>query len=319
MNLGARGWGLVVCALLAAAPARAAERYAVVISGASAGESYAKDYDKWRASLQQVLKTRLKLPDTHIVFMGEPLPEKPTRDNVRRVIGDLRAKMTKDDLLLVMLIGHGTFDGQAAKFNLVGPDMSSTEWAALLQNIAGTVVVVNTTGASFPFLAELSGRGRVVITATDSAAQKFDTVFPQYFIEGLDNDGADVDKNGRISVWEAFSYASAAVKQHYEQRGQLSTERPLLDDNGDKVGKEAAAPGPDGAVARATYLDAEQLPPAGADGSLAALIRRRAALEAEIEQLKARKDTMPAAQYEQEFEKLAVELAKVAKEIREKS
>jgi hypothetical protein len=315
----ARAGAALLCLLGVSEPVRAAERYALVITGAAAGDNYAKEYEKWRASLLQTLKTRLKLPDDRIVMMAEALPEKPTRDNVRRIVGDLRNKVAKEDVLFLMLIGHGTFDGQVAKFNLVGPDMDSAEWASLLQNIAGKVVVVNTTGASFPFLAELSARGRVVITATDSAAQKFDTVFPQYFIEGMNNESADVDKNGRISIWEAFSYASAAVKQHYEQRGQLSTERPLLDDNGDRIGKEAAAPGPDGTIARATYLDAEEVPPPGADAALAALIRRRTQLEGEIEQLKIRKDTMPPAQYDQEFEKLAVELAKVAKEIREKS
>ncbi len=47
------------------------------------------------------------------------------------------------------------------------------------------------------------------------------------------------------------------MKQHYEQRGQLTTERALIDDNGDGVGREAEAPGPDGALARILYLDAE--------------------------------------------------------------
>jgi hypothetical protein len=312
---------LVLCSAVVgrASAAAAAEHYALVITGASAGDNYAKDYDKWRTTLTQALKTRLKMPDDHIVALAESLPDKATRDNVRRVLGELRGRIAKDDVLLVVLIGHGTFDGEAAKFNLVGPDMDSNEWATLLQGISGRIVLVNTTGSSFPFLADLSGPNRVVITATDSAAQKFDTVFPQYFVEALASDAADLDKNGRVSVWEAFSFASLAVKQYYEQRGQLSTERPVLDDNGDKVGKEAAAPGPDGAIARVTYLDSDQLPPAGADGSLAALIRRRAELEGEIEQLKAKKGTMAAEQYDQEFEKLAVELAKVTKQIKEKS
>ena len=39
--------------------------------------------------------------------------------------------------------------------------------------------------------------------------------------------------------------------------GQLATERPLLDDTGDGVGREAGAPGPDGAVAQVTYLQPE--------------------------------------------------------------
>ncbi len=92
-----------------------------------------------------------------------------------------------------------------------------------------------------------------MITATDSAAQKYATVFPEYFIKAMKEASSDLDKNGRTSIFEVFSAASAAVKQHYEQRGQLSTERALIDDNGDGKGREAAAEGPDGGLARIAY------------------------------------------------------------------
>ena len=151
--------------------------------------------------------------------------------------------MTRDDLLIVLLVGHGTSDGEAAKFNLVGPDMDSSEWASLLQPLPGQVAIVNTTAGSFPFIERLSGPRRIVISATDSAAQRFDTVFPEYFIRAFRDESADLDKNGRVSVWEAFASASAAVKRHYQQRGQLSTERALLDDNGDGVGQKRLGEG----------------------------------------------------------------------------
>ena len=116
---------------------------------------------------------------------------------------------------------------------------------------------VNTTSSSFQFVPALSGKNRIVIAATDSAAQKYATVFPQYFIEALDQGAkADNDKNGRLSVWEAFAYASQAVKQAFEQKGTLVTERSVIDDNGDGVGKEAAAAtGNDGVLAKTTFLD----------------------------------------------------------------
>ena len=79
-----------------------------------------------------------------------------------------------------------------------------------------------------------------MITATDSAAQKYATVFPEYFVKAMKEASTDLDKNGRTSIFEVFAAASAAVKQHYEQRGQLTTERALLDDNGDGKGREAA-------------------------------------------------------------------------------
>ena len=89
-----------------------------------------------------------------------------------------------------LLIGHGTsVNGEDAKFNLVGPDLSASEWAALLKPIPGRLVFVDTTGASFPFLQKLAGRGRVILTATDSAAQQFETVFPEFFIKAFERSG----------------------------------------------------------------------------------------------------------------------------------
>ena len=143
--------------------------------------------------------------------------------------------------MLVVLLGHGTYDGNVAKFNLVGPDLTAKDWTDLLTGVQGRVALVNTTEASFPFLESLTAKGRVVITATDSAAQKYATVFPEYFVKAMKEASTDLDKNGRTSIFEVFAAASAAVKQHYEQRGQLTTERALLDDNGDGKGREATA------------------------------------------------------------------------------
>jgi hypothetical protein len=303
-----------------AADVRAGERYALVVSGASGGEKYAAQHQKWRDELVAALRNTFVFPEANVVTLVEADPggSKATAENLRRLMGDLRRRLTRDDLLLVVLIGHGTFDGEAAKFNLVGPDLTAAEWKTLLDGIAGRVVVVNTTESSYPFLEELSQRGRVIITATDSVAQRFATVFPEYFVRAISDLSSDFDKNGRVSVWEAFSAASSAVKLYYEQRGQLSTERPVLDDNGDKVGREAQAPGPDGTLARTTYLDAEP-GTITADVALAGLQRRRAALEAQLEELKAKKESLATDDYEAQLERILVELARVARQIRMRS
>ena len=228
--------------------------------------------------------------------------------------------MTKDDQLLVLLIGHGTsLDGDEAKFNLVGPDLSASEWSDLLRPLPGRLVFVNTTGASFPFLRKLAGKGHVVLTATDAAAQQFETVFPEFFIKAFDDAAADLDRNGRVSIWEAFTYASAGVRQWFEQKGQLPTERPLLDDTGAGVGREAQNPGTDGAIARVTYLEPDAALALPADTALAGLMRRRADLETLLEELKARKESTPPDQYDAELEKLLVEIARISAQIRAKS
>lgn len=311
---------VLLSAVLAAVPAQAQTRRALIVSGASGGAKYAEQMRDWRAGLQQALVERYGFaPGDVRVLVDETVKtgEQATAANVRRVLGELKAAAAKDDWLLVVLFGHGTYDGEVAKFNLVGPDLTAAEWASLLNAVPGRVAVVNTTEASFPFLQELAAKGRIVITATDSAAQKYATVFPEYFVKAMREASTDLDKNGRTSIYEVFAAASAAVRQHYEQRGQLVTERAVLDDTGDGVGREADKEGPDGGLARLFYLDAGT-PVATADPELAALLTRQRALETAAEEHKLKKGEMPDAQWTAEFEKLMLELAQVSAEIRKR-
>jgi len=307
----------LILVVLFAPGLQAADRYAVVITGASGGPVYAEKYDKWRSSFLMTLKQKLNYPDDHVFVLAETEGKtvgRATRDNVRRVFSALRGRLTSDDLLFVILIGHGTTDEDEAKFNLVGPDLSSAEWADIVKPLAARLVLVNTTGGSFPFMRRLAGKGRVVLTATDSPAQQFETVFPEFFLKAFDDSKADEDKNGRVSMWEAFSYASSAVHQWFEQRGQLSTERPLLDDNGDGVGREAQNPGTDGALARTVYLAAE--PPGAGDPDL---LKRRAVLERQLDDLRTRKASSPnPSQLDPDIEKLLIEIAQLSRQLREK-
>jgi hypothetical protein len=308
--------------LLGASPADAGERYAMVVAGASGGDVYARKYDQWRATFVATLREKFGYATDRLRIFAETGSEgvqKATRENVRRELLEFRKRLTKDDQLLILLIGHGTtIDGEDAKFNLVGPDMSASDWAELTKPLPGRLVFVDTTGASFPFLQKLAGRGRVILTATDSAAQQFETVFPEYFVNAFNDAAADTDKDGRVSLWEAFAFASAGVHQWFEQKGQLPTERPLLDDTGGGIGREAMNPGTDGEVARVTFLEPEAaaLP---ANTTIGALQKRRAELEAQIEDLKGRKASLPPDQYEAELERLVLELARVAQQIRTKS
>jgi hypothetical protein len=309
------------CALALPGPAAGQARYGLVITGASGGERYAEDHAKWRAALAETLLGRMAMPEANLRVLSETGDggARATRENVRQALTELAGSVRRTDLLLVILIGHGTFDGVDAKFNLVGPDLEAEEWKTLLAGIGGRIVFVNTTGASFPFLQRLSGENRILIAATDTAAQSFSTVFPEYFSQSFMDAGADLDKNTRVSVLEAFTYASTRVRQHYEQRGQLATERPVIDDNGDGIGKEAGQPGPDGALAARTYLDPSDTLALPADPELGELVRRRAALEEQVEELKARKPMLQPGEYEKELERLLIELARVSREIRRRS
>jgi hypothetical protein len=313
----------IVFTLSGATASTAGEQFAMVVTGASGGDAYAQKYDQWRATFVSTLREKFGYSADRLRVLAEAESEgvqKATRENVQRVLLELRKRLSKDDQLLILLVGHGTsLDGEDAKFNLVGPDMSATEWAELLKPLPGRVVFVNTTGASFPFLQKLAGRGRVVLTATDSALQQFETTFPEYFVNAFTDPAADTDKDGRVSLWEAFAFASAGVRQWFEQKGQLATERPLLDDTGAGVGREAINPGADGQIAGRTFLEPETAVSAPADALIGTLQKRRAELEAQIEDLKARKSSMPSDQYEAELERLLLELARVVQQIKAKS
>lgn len=311
---------MFAAALLIAAPSAEAQpqRFAIIVCGAAGGPEYAAQYTRWSDDLTRTLVESLKFDRAAVTTLADN-PQSATAstaENVRRAIASVNERMTRDDLLLLVLIGHGTFDGTDAKFNLVGKDLESSQWAALIRPLAGRVVIVNTSSASFPFLERLAGPRRVVITATDSVVQRFDTIFPEYFIHALTDPAADLDKNSRISIWEAFAAATTAVRRHYQQRGQLSTEHALLDDNGDGVGKDPGDPGEDGSLASRTYLD-ENLPGAApTDEVLLKLLQKKAMLEADLEDLKIRKTFLPREQYAKEFERIMIELAQVSHDIR---
>lgn len=307
--------------VVSAAGAAAETRWAVIVSGASGGEKYAEQMAAWRSELRSSLVDRYGFKPEHVKLLVDETAttgDRATAANVRSLFAEIKKSGSKEDFVLIVLLGHGTFDGDVAKFNLVGPDMTAQDWTELLNGVQGRVAVVNTTEASFPFLEALSSKGRIVITATHSAAQKYATVFPEYFVKAMKEASTDLDKNGRTSLFEVFAAASAAVKQHFEQRGQLITEHAVIDDNGDGKGRQATDEGPDGGVARIAFLDTEAVP-ANATPELAALIKRRRELEAQAEAHKQLKGVMPDAEWTARFETLMLELAQVSAEIRKKS
>jgi hypothetical protein len=314
-------WGVAALLLLAPVPALAQQRFALIVSGATGGDDYAAQYAAWTDSLRRTLVTRLGFDPSLVTVLSESdTPEvSATAQNVRKAISAVRERMRREDLLFVLLIGHGTFDGVDAKFNLVGPDLESSEWAQLLEPLPGRVVIVNSTAGSFPFIERLTGSRRMVITATDSVAQRFDTVFPEFFIRAFEDEAADLDKNGRISIWEAFTFAAAGVRRHYQQLGQLATERALLDDNGDGIGSSATEQGADGAQASRTYLDPDVPGAAPTDEELLRLLQRKALLEGELEELRIRRAFLSAEEYAREFERIIIEYARVASEVRKRA
>ncbi len=308
--------------LLAASPAAAQPaRYAVLVQGASGEPAFATQHRAWLDQMVTTLRDKFGMAPANVIIHAEQPRDgehRATADLVRATFDRLGQTLQPTDVLFVMLIGHGTGDSASAKFNLVGPDLTVQEWEALLKPVLSRVVFVNAASASFPFAAGLTGDRRIVITATSAPAQRFSTIFAEAFVQALNASAADLDKNNRISIWEAFTYASRLVKQSYEQKGLLATERALIEDNGDGVGREATtATGEDGTLATMTYLDAvvEARP---TDSALQMLLQRQEVLTTDIDELKRKKASMPSAEYEAAWEKLMIDLATVSAEVRKR-
>ena len=313
------------CLLLSAAPVRA-ETHLAVIVGLGGEPEHAETFRRWAGSLVDHATDRLGIPRSRVLYLLEDpqqdakrTPQKATKEAVEKGLRAMAAATRPDDVAFIVLIGHGTWDGKAAKFNLPGPDMTAADFAAILKTF-GTknIVFVNTASASGPFVEALGGTAKVVVTATRSGAENFATLFGGYFIDALASDAADADKNRRVSVLEAFNAARIEVARAYQQRGVMLTERALLEDGGDGEGsQDPSAGGKDGSVAAVLSLgtpkEALALP---ADPKLRQLYEERRALEQKAESIKLLKASMPAAQYADELEKVLVELAKKTQEIR---
>lgn len=312
---------VLACLLMASAErGESADRFALIVSGAAGGSQYAQRYDAWRDQLLSILRDQFGYPADHIqVLSDSPSPgtKRSTAENVRLSVDALRQQTKADDVVLVILIGHGsTGEAEESKFNLVGPDLTAREWADLLKPVAGRMVFVDTSGGSFPFLKALAAPGRIVLTANNSPGQVFETVFADFFIRALGDQAADADKNQKVSIQEAFDFASAGVKGWFADKGQVATEHPALDDSGHGANEESEAR--PRSLASITYLQPDVRIPPTADAELAGLIRRRAELENTVERLRLNKPNLPQDQYERELESLLLEMARVDQRIRSK-
>jgi hypothetical protein len=308
--------GIALLAVFGAvAPAAAQDVHLLVVTGVGGSEEHAAKFHKWATAIVESTK-RHGLAERNITYLSDKPDQDPkgirgrsTRENVTKAFQDIAATARPDDEIFVVLIGHGSFDGKIGAFNLPGPDLAAGDYATLLDRL-GTrrVAFVNTASSSGSFIAALAGPARTIVTATRTGGERNETRFPEFFVEALDSEAADRDRNGRVSIFEAFEYARARVTDAYEQTGHLLTEHATLDD------------GSEGKLAATQYL----APPrsrstemASADPALKALVEQRDALEKEISELRLRKDRMDAAQYEQEFERLATDLALKTRAIRD--
>jgi hypothetical protein len=293
--------------VIVVASALAQTTHLVVITGVPGDDEHAKQFDTWAKTFIDAAKNKDAVADANITYLSGSGASKA---GVEKAFADLTARVKPGDGVVVLLIGHGSFNGSQAAFNLPGPDLTVDEWAKLLGRLPSQhVAFVNTSSSSGAFLPAIAAPGRVVVTATKTGGERNETVFAEYFVAAFADSAADRDRNGHVSIGEAFEYAKAKVVQAFQQKGLLLTEHATLDDGGE------------GRLASAMFLGIGRadtgLTVDTSDPAMKKLVEEKDAIDREIAALKLRKSGMDEAQYDAAMEKLLTELALKTKAIRE--
>jgi hypothetical protein len=289
----------------------AVQTHLIVVTGLSGEPQYATAFAKLGTALVDHAKLRWGVRDSGLVYLAERPAADPTRitgratrEAVLAAVGQVARRAAKNDVVLILLIGHGSEQGDEARFNLPGPDLTATDLAQAISALSDqTVLVVNAASASGGFLKPLAGPHRVVITATKTGFERNATMFGDFFVKALISAEADADKNGQVSAAEAFQYAGREVARAYETAKRLLTEHAQLED------------GEGGALARAVgfVLSTDT---AADDPRAATLVAERRRLEAAIAELRGRKARTDSTAYQRDLEQLLVKLAETNQAIR---
>jgi hypothetical protein len=293
--------------LAAATLSLRADSYFLTVAGLGGEDQYEQRFSGWTSDLNKLLKAE---PGAKVDSLGG---KDATRANIEAKLRALATQTKADDSLVLVLIGHGTYDDLDYKFNLPGPDLSATELAGLLDKIPAKQVIVNATSSSGGSLSTLQKAKRVVITATKAGGEKNATVFMRFFIESLRDPNADTDKNQSISVLEAFRYAEEKTGKYYETQKRLATEHALIEDAGKGEGvKLPSAENGEGLIAgRQVLLHLGSVASIVNDPEKQNLLKRKDDLETQIDELKYRKAAVPQREYQQQMRQLLLDLANV--------
>jgi Caspase domain len=300
----------LLVALLATALSLPAATYYLTVSGLGGEPDYAQRFAMWAKDLDTILKSA---PDAKVETLVDA-----TREQVRAALQRIAKEAQPQDALVVMLIGHGSFDGYDYKINLPGPDLSARELAELLDRVpASRQLVVNMTSASGGSIEFLRRPHRVLIAATKSGTEKNATVFARYWVDALRDPAADTDKNEVISALEAFQYAGKKTAAFYELQKRLATEHAVLEDTGQ--GDPVRDPSPENGEGRLAAafpllrLGAEAA--AASDPAKRKLLARKEELEQQIDKLKYEKAAIPSEEYKKQLTALLLDLARTQEEL----
>lgn len=284
----------------------------ILVVGAEGAEQYKAQFKLWADAWKQ------SAGHTTVTMIGLDGEKGTSKTQLQQAI----EKSIKDDSLQeiwLVMIGHGTFDGKRAKFNLHGPDVEAAELQSWLKTSDKRTVVLNCTSSSSPFINALSGRNRIVISATRNGYETNFARFGQFLSTSIDDPAIDLDKDGQTSVLEAFCAASRGASDFYQQENRIVTEHALLDDNGDKKGTPAdwfdgvrATKAPKSGTADGLLANQVFLHRRGVEGFLTLESRKtRDKLESQLEQIRSLKNKMDQSAYLLAIEPVMIQLAEL--------
>jgi hypothetical protein len=307
------GAAIFACIVLVVTGWARADTYFLTVAGLGGEPDYAQRFREWAADLDRVFKSAGAT--NHVLTLSG---QDATRANFVAVMKVIAGQAKPDDDFVLVLIGHGSFDGQQYKFNLVGPDISAAAIAQSCSQIGSKrQLIVNTTSASGGSVAALTHRGRAVIAATKSGTEKNATVFARYWVEALQDATADVDKNDSISALEAFQYATAKTAGFYESQKRLATEHAVFNDTGAGAAVRVASTA-SGAGRLLAGVILVRLGAAGAaisDPAKSGLLAKKEQLERRIDTLKYQRAALSPQEYKRQLTESLVALAKVQEEL----
>jgi hypothetical protein len=295
--------------LLLAISSAYANSYYVTISGSGGEADYETRFAGWARELHKTFQSAGADAKAQS-FIGTGA----TLEKIRSAFDGIAKEAKPDDTLVVVLIGHGTYDGLEYKFNIPGPDLSAVELGALMDKVAAKrQLVVNTTSCSGGAMPALRRQDRTVITATRVGTEKNATLFARYFVEALRDAAADTDKNEVISALEAFKYADQKTAKFYETQKRLATEHAILEDTGkgDGVRLPSAENGQGLLATRFPLLRLGATQAAAKDPEKLKLLAKKEEIESQIDKLKYQKAAMDVADYRKQLGALVLELARV--------
>ncbi|MBV8842520.1 MAG: hypothetical protein JO307_06890 [Bryobacterales bacterium] len=290
-----------------------AESYFVTVAGLGGEPDYQTRFDSEAADLDKIFKA--SGAGVHVYTLSGADANRAKLLATLQQVG--AAAKAQDDFVLI-LIGHGSYDGVEYKFDLTGPDISGEQLAEACNRIAARrQLIVNTTSASGGSVAALERPGRALIAATKTGTEKNATVFARYWVEALQDPAADTDKNDSITASEAFQYADRKTADFYTSQQRLATEHPVFEDigKGDPVRTASTENGEGRLLSQFILIRLGTSKTAALDPSKHELLAKKEELESQIDTLRYQKAAIPPADYKKQMNALLLSLATVQAQI----